>query len=45
MSRITARDVAPVAAHPVGARLAAMGLVLACAVSAGFLYVIMHAAP
>jgi len=44
MARITARDVASDAVHPVGARVAAMALVVACAVSAGFLYVIMHAA-
>ncbi len=42
--RISRRDVEPLASHPLAARLSALGLVLACAASAGFLYVIMHAA-
>jgi len=42
--RISRRDVEPLAVHPLVARLSALGLVLACAASAGFLYVIMHAA-
>jgi hypothetical protein len=42
--RISRRDVEPLASHPLAARLSALGLVLACGASAGFLYVIMHAA-
>jgi NosR/NirI family nitrous oxide reductase transcriptional regulator len=42
--RISGRDVEPLAAHPLGARAAALALVVACGTIAGFLYVIMHAA-
>jgi len=42
--RIAKRDLVPAATHPVGVRLASLSMVLACGVTAGFLYVIMHAA-
>ena len=42
--RIAKRDIEPLAAHVAGARVAALGLVVACGAAAGYLYVIMHAA-
>jgi hypothetical protein len=42
--KITGRDLVQVSDHAMGARLASLGVVLACGVAAGFLYVIMHAA-
>ena len=42
--RISGRDIAPVAARPVAARLASLAVVIVFGVIAGWLYVIMHAA-
>ncbi len=42
--RISGRDIAPVASHPVAARLASLAVVVAFGAIAGWLYVIMHAA-
>jgi len=42
--KIAGRDLVPVASHPVGARLASLGVVLGFGVLASVLYVIMHAA-
>ncbi len=42
--RIAGRDLVPVSNHAAGVRIASLGVVLACGIAAGFLYVIMHAA-
>ncbi|MHB8219247.1 MAG: 4Fe-4S binding protein [Acidimicrobiales bacterium] len=42
--KISGRDLAPIAGRPLALRVASVGVVLAFAFAAGFLYVIMHAA-
>ncbi len=44
MWRISGRDLMSAATRPLAARLSSIGLVVACAGVAGYLYVIMHAA-
>ena len=44
MWRISGRDLAPMAVHPLAARLSAVGLAAVCGAVAASLYVIMHAA-